>query len=211
MESRAYELSSSVNKKLKISVIPGHFATNHSHITHYIDLTKLKTSHVHARNTAVELASRYVATDIDSIICMDGMEVIAAFLAEELASAGSGVNREKSIRIITPEYNQNNQMIFRHNVEKAVWNKRVLILLASATTGKTINRSLECIKYYNGEVVAVAAIFSAAQSVQDIDIVSLFSEEDIVGYNTYSFTDCPYCAEKTKIDAIVNAYGYLKI
>ena len=40
--------------------------------------------------------------------------------------------------------------------------KHVLLLIASATTGKTIKKSLECIKYYGGSIAGISAIFSVA-------------------------------------------------
>lgn len=211
MESRSYEVSSALNSDIKISVIPGHFATNHSHVSHYIDMTRVKTVHNCAKLAAKALAEKFSSTSVDTIICMEGMEIIAAYLAQELTNAPHGINAGKDINIISPEYNQNNQMIFRNNVEKMVWNQRVLLLIASATTGKTINRALECIKYYCGTSIGIGAVFSAAESIQGIDIYSVFTEDDVPEYKTYSFSDCPDCAQKKKIDAIVNAFGYLRI
>ena len=92
-----------------------------------------------------------------------------------------------------------------------VWGKRVLLLVASATTGKTINRSLECIKYYGGNVVGIAALFSAITEKQGIRVDAIFTQDDIPNYRTYPFEECPDCREKKKIDAIVNSYGYSKI
>ena len=36
METRATKIHSSINKNAIIRVIPGHFATNHSHINYYV-------------------------------------------------------------------------------------------------------------------------------------------------------------------------------
>ncbi|MEG0614445.1 MAG: orotate phosphoribosyltransferase, partial [Oscillospiraceae bacterium] len=80
-----------------------------------------------------------------------------------------------------------------------------------ATTGKTINRSLECIKYYGGNTVGISAIFSAIDKKYDIEIDSIFTPDDIGGYETYPFTECPLCKEGRRIDAIVNSFGYSKI
>ena len=113
--------------------------------------------------------------------------------------------------MITPEFNSNGQIIFRDNIQPMVWEKRVLLLVASATTGKTINRSLECIKYYGGNVVGIAALFSAIREKQGIPVDAIFTQEDIPNYRTYSFEECPDCKEKRRIDAIVNSYGYSKL
>lgn len=212
METRAIEVKSKANPKISIKVIPGHFATNHSHVNFYIDLTKLKTCHKYAKLVAAELAKQYLGTQIDTVICMENTEVIAAFFAEEVSSISNSVNSGKEINIIVPEYNSNNQMIFRDNIQKAVWNKNVLLMISSATTGKTINRSLECIQYYSGNIAGIAAIFSAIDATPtDIPICSVFDTEDIPEYRSYLYSQCPSCKNKNKIDAIVNSYGYSKI
>lgn len=86
METRILEIKSKSNSKIKIGVIPGHFATNHSHVNYYIDMTKIKTHHKVAKETARELAKAYISNlSVDTIICLEGTEIIGAFLARELA------------------------------------------------------------------------------------------------------------------------------
>ena len=82
----AQHIKSSLNPKLVVTAFPGHFATSHCHNSHYIDITRIKHEHMMAREAAVTLALRYSYTDsIDTIVCMDGSEVIGAFLARHLA------------------------------------------------------------------------------------------------------------------------------
>lgn len=212
MESRAIRIKSARNGKMAITIIPGHLATNHSHINYYIDLTAIKHRSQMAKEAASMLADAYQHIDIDTIICMDGCEVIGGHLASCLSQDGThAVNSQKDICVITPEFNSNSQLIFRDNIQGMVWNKNILLMIASATTGKTINRSLECIKYYGGKVVGIAAIFSAIAEMNGVPIQSLFTLDDIPNYKTYDFKDCPECREQHKIDAIVNSYGYSKI
>lgn len=211
MESRAIEISSRHKPSVKIRCIPGHFATNHSHINYYVDLTNIKTGLKEAQMAAAIFAESYVATYIDTIICMDDTQLVASFLANELSHNSNSVIYRNNVNILTPEYNNNVQMIFRDNTQKMIWNKRVLLLVASATTGHTIARSLDCINYYGGVAVGVAAIFSAADTIRDYNIVSVFKSEDVPGYESYLPQDCPDCKSHKKIDAIVNNYGYSKI
>ena len=64
---------------LALRVARGHFATSHSHINYYIDLTMTKHRLSEAREAAIELASRFKSsTVIDTILCLDGTEVIGA-------------------------------------------------------------------------------------------------------------------------------------
>ena len=213
MEARAINIISKQDKNLKIKIIPGHFATNHSHINYYIDMTGIKTKHNIAKIAGELLAKEYETnTIIDTFVCMDGTEVIAAYLADRLAESGYGaMNRDETIRIITPEFNTNGQMIFRDNIQKCVWGKNILLLIASASTGKSIIRSLECIKYYGGKVVGISALFSAIENQYHVPIKALFTPEDLPDYHTYKYDECPFCKEGHKIDAIVNSFGYSKI
>lgn len=212
MEDRAINIKSKKNHNLEIRAIPGHFATNHSHVNYYVDLTAMKYCQRTAKEAGKEMAMKYNTTSIDSIICMDGCEIIGGFLADELTSNSlRSMNGNQDIFVITPEYNSNGQMIFRDNLQPMVTEKHILLLLASTTTGKSINRSLECIKYYGGEVVGISAIFSAIDQMQNVPIYSIFRAEDIPNYHTYPFKECPDCSNRIKIDAIVNSFGYSKI
>ena len=42
-------IRSRLNPKLEVSLISGHFATRHSHNSHYIDITRMKHEHTMAR------------------------------------------------------------------------------------------------------------------------------------------------------------------
>jgi orotate phosphoribosyltransferase len=213
MEHRAIIIKSKKDKSLKIKIIPGHFATNHSHINYYIDMTSIKTKHINAKVAGGVLADNYINnTEIDTIVCMDGTEMIAAFLADKLTQSGyNSLNSDKPISVITPEFNSNNQLIFRDNIQKQVWGKNILLLIASATTGKSIISSSECIKYYGGKITGISAIFSAKSSYENIEIKPIFDPSDLPEYNTYPYDECPFCKAGQKIDAIVNSYGYSKI
>lgn len=135
-----------------LKIRPGHFATNHAHINYYIDVTTLKARTERAEEVAQALVGMYLYdTVIDTIVCMEGTEVIGAFLAEELAKGGFlSTNAHKSIYVISPEFNNNSQIIFRDNLIPMIRDKHVMILMASVTTGRTLNKAVESIQYYGG-------------------------------------------------------------
>ncbi|MDF2944164.1 MAG: hypothetical protein K0S01_3022 [Herbinix sp.] len=213
MESRAIKIYAPMNKKLALKVIPGHFATSNSHINLYIDLTTMKTRQSEAAEAAKVMARQYVnSTVVDTIVCLDGCEVIGAFLAHELSSAGiCSMNAHQTIYIIAPEFNTNGQMIFRENNQPAVYGKHVLLLAASATTGGTLRRSLECIQYYGGLIQGISSIFSAVDEVDNITVHSIFKSKDLPDYNSYTVGACPLCDANNRLEAIVNGYGYMKL
>ncbi|HWT73746.1 MAG TPA: orotate phosphoribosyltransferase [Mobilitalea sp.] len=213
MESRAIRIYAPMNKKIALKVMPGHFATNNSHINLYIDLTTMRSRQNEAVEAARVMAKQYMtATIVDTIVCLDGCEVIGAYLAQELSGSGiMSMNAHQTIYIITPAFNTVGQMIFRENNLSAVYSKHILLLAGSATTGDTLRRSVDCIKYYGGIVQGISSIFSAVDKVDDIEVHSIFKPKDLPDYMSYSIGDCPMCASKHKLEAIVNGYGYMKL
>ena len=122
----------------------GHFATNHSHINYYIDITAQKTLLSEAKATADKLVSHFINnTPVDTILCLDGTAVLGTCVAEELTKSGfSTINQHQTIYVLEPEYNANSQIIFRDNIKPMIQGKTVLILMASVTTGFTARRSI---------------------------------------------------------------------
>ena len=55
MEKRIVKLYAK-NNTVPLKVVPGHFATNHSHVNYYIDMTTLKTRLSEAGSVAASLA-----------------------------------------------------------------------------------------------------------------------------------------------------------
>lgn len=213
MEDRIVKISSISNKKLVLRVIPGHFATNNSHINQYIDLTITKSKQSEALEVAKNMAKNYIFTTvIDTIVCLDGCEVIGAYLAHELTSGGiMSMNARQTMYIINPVFNTNGQMMFRENNLSSVYNKHILLIAGSVTTGDTIKRTLDCIKYYGGIIEGISTVFSAVDQVDGIKVNSIFKPEDIPDYKSYSIDECPMCKDKQRLEAIVNSYGYTKI
>jgi orotate phosphoribosyltransferase len=204
-------IRSNVNHHIKIGVLQGHFATNHSHVSHYIDMTTIKTKCNVARDVAGELASKYYDTDIDTIICLEGTQMVGAFLAERLSAHGSGMNEGKNLSVIIPELNSNNQMIFRDNIQRLVRDRKVMLLISSASSGKTINRMVECLAYYSGQLVGICALFSAIKEYNGIRVKSMFNSDDIPGYFSSPSLDCPLCKASQPVDAVITSFGYSKI
>jgi len=209
----AQNIISKLNPDLEVVAFPGHFATRHSHNNHYIDITRMKHEARMAREAAITLAQRYTyEKGVDTIVCLDGSEIIGAFLARHLASNDFfSVNKNKSINIITPEYDSNLQLIFRDNLAPMIVDKDILILISTVNSGATVNRAVECVLYYGGVVQGIASIFSTQDSVEGIPVYSLFSAADVPGYATYPHKKCPLCEAGQKIDALSNRYGFSKL
>ena len=209
MENRIKNITSAKNSRVTINIIPGHFATNHSHVNYYVDMTTVKTSMKTAREAAKELGSDFADTHIDTIICLEGTQILGAFLAEYLSQ--TAINNGNDIDVVTPELNSVNQLIFRDNTQSKIWGKQVLLLISSASTGKSINRAVDCLQYYNGKLAGVGAIFSAIHEIDGVKVKSVFTEDDLPHYETYLPSECPMCKAGQKVDALINSFGYSKL
>ena len=193
-----------------LRVARGHFATNHSHINYYIDITYPKTRLTEAQAVAKQLVTTFKnSTPIDTILCLDGTAVLGACLADELTKGGfRSINSHKTLYVVEPEFGVNNQMLFRDNIQPMIRNKHVLVLMASCTTGYTAKKGIETIGYYGGEVVGVAALYSMTDEVCGQKVHSVFTKDDLPDYESYDYKDCPYCKAGRRLDALVNSHGY---
>ena len=200
-------------KNLFLRVVKGHFATNHSHINYYIDVSIQKSRLSEATALAQELVSYYnTTTVVDTILCLDGTEVIGTCLANELTSANFvNLNAHQTIYVVTPERTSGSQLIFRDSVAPMIRGKNVLILAASVSTGYTTKSAIEAINYYGGMVAGVAAIFATADECMGFPVHSVFDPKDLDGYGSFPSHECPMCKAGQKIDALVNSFGYSKL
>ena len=88
------------NRKIELKAIPGHFATNHSHINYYLDMTPIKYRHTEAQLVAKEMVKKYRhTTAVDAIVCMDWCEVIGAYLAEDRKSTRLNSSHSRKSRM----------------------------------------------------------------------------------------------------------------
>ena len=199
--------------KVPLRFARGHFATNHSHINYYIDITYQKTRISEAKDTAKELVKHFINnTPVDTILCLDGTAVLGACIGEELTKSGfRTINQHQTIYVVEPEFNSNSHMIFRQNIQPMIRNKHVLVLMASVTTGFTAKRAIEAIGYYGGEVAGVAGIYRAIDKVAGYPVRSVYSVSDLTDYASYDSRECPYCKQGRKIDALVNSFGYSEL
>ena len=199
-------------ENLFLRVSTGHFATSHSHTNYYIDVTEQKMSLTEAEAVAEVLLHNYKNTVIDTILCLDGMEVVGACLARILTRNDfMSVNANQNIFVVTPEHTTGSQLLFRDNTAPMIQGKSVLVLAASVTTGFTAASAVEAIRYYGGRAVGIGAIFATLGGINDIDIISVFNPNDLPDYESYEANDCPMCKAGERIDALVNSFGYSKL
>lgn len=196
---------------LQLKVIPGHFVTAHAHTNYYVDLTDLCMRYHDAKKVAEVLSRKYKnIIPVDTIFCMDGTEVIGAMLAEYLVDShlARGTNAKKDVAVVTPEMDLNGRWILRDNVKPLVKNRDCVILVASASTGYTVHKALETVKFYDGIPRGVSAVFSKIRTQDSVEVDSIFTLADLPEYKSYDYTNCPCCKKGEPVDALVNGHGY---
>ena len=209
MEPKFYKIPVCVGD-VSLRVAKGHFATRNSHTNYFVDVTNQQSCIRDAEAVAQQLAQRLTQQMmVDTILCMDGTRVIGTCLAQKLTQGGfRSINAGKEIYVLRENVGTNGKLIFRDNARFMLEGKNVLLLLASVTTGGTVRRGIECVKYYQGNVAGIAAIYSHQKEIDGIPITSLFDTNDLPGYASYLPEECPMCRERQELDAVVDKFGY---
>lgn len=198
---------------LFLRVAMGHFATSNCHSNYYIDVVAQKTRLSEAKAVAEAIRSHYyMDTVVDTILCLDGTEVIGACLADCLSKADFlNMNAHKSIYVVTPETTNSSQLLFRDNIAPMITGKHIMILAVSVASGKTVEAAMDAVRYYGGTVSGISSIFSTAKECGGIPVHSIFDPNDLDNYQCYPANDCPLCKAGVKLDALVNSHGFSKL
>ena len=197
-------------KNLFLRVTKGHFMKTNGHMNYYIDVTMQKTRLSEARAVAEELVSYYNnSAVIDTILCLDEMQVIATCMAERLTSEGfMNLNAHQTIYILTPEKVAAGRFIFRDSTIPMISGKNVLVLTSSVATGRTTSVAMDAIKYYGGTVAGLASIYSAVDECDGVPVHSVFDANDLDHYFCVPAHECPLCKEGQMVDGVVTSYGF---
>lgn len=102
-------------------------------------------------------------------------------------------------------------MLSRENILPMIQGKNVVLLMASVTTGLSLNKGIEAIQYYGGILRGVTAIFSILEEINGFRITSIFGKRDVPDYLYADYRDCPICKQGKRLEALVNAYGYFNL
>ncbi len=196
-------------RDLYLSIYRGHFATSHSHMNYYIDIASNK-SNLHEADAVADALAEHIkyTTAVDTVLCLDGTEVIGTCLARILTSGNRyHVNAGNDIYVLAPEEITGRQLYFRDNIVSMIQGKAVLVLAASVVTGATANAALEAVRYYGGTPIGICSIFATMNEYGGIPVNSIFNPNDLEGYVSGPSAQCPLCKKGVKITALVNSYG----
>lgn len=228
------KISCKKNKDLVLEVVPGHFSSDRFHVNYYIDMSTLKMRQSEAKLVAKTMAESYIKkvditsnrftelmgmtnlaeqgalqTPIDTIICMDGCEVIGAYLADEFTNHNFPTNtKHNSFYVITPEFDNTGQMVVRNNIKPMIKGRNVLVVLASAMSGRTISKAIGTILAYGGKIAGLSVIFANVDEIEGYPVNGVFTHEDLPNFKLTDPNNCEDCKAGVKLDAVVNSYGY---
>ena len=204
-------VSAKGNRKIRLNIYPGHYATSHAHVDNYFSMTEVRTDCAMAAEAADVLASYFRYSPVDTVISLEYTQIIGAFVAQNLSAPGRDINSGADIHVVTPQVNSNNQLTFSSDMQPYVTGKNVLLLLSTVSTGRSLARAAECIRYYGGNLGGIASIFSAIGESGGMPVRSIFTSADLSSYNSYQSDQCPFCKNGRKLDGFITTAGYTEI
>ncbi len=220
------------NPELYINVYKGHFASDRFHTNYYLDMNPMKIRQKTAKLAADTMAARYIqkvnvsttnflgenyaglanslsqTTPIDTILCLDGCELMGAYVADTLSKSGISTNNfHHSFNILTPEFDASGTLMVRDAIKDKFKGKNVLVILATAMHGLTIKRVLKTVEEYGGNILGISVIFSLVDEIEGHPVNSLFTSEDLPGFRLVEEPECQQCKDHEPLDGIINHYG----
>lgn len=209
-----YTITYPKNENVFIHVMPGHFISANNHINYYVGTSDIKHN-LNVSTDAAKIMAEYYSTngiDVDTVLCLYETQALGAYLAKELSnSTMMAPNPDQTVFVVGSEYDAAGNLIFRDNLRRMIYGKNVLILISCITSGRTVERAIESVRYYGGKTAGVSSVFSMQSKISGVSVNSLFTAADIPGYISYPSHDCPLCQKGIAVDAISNGYGYSKI
>jgi len=212
METKAFSVSLEKNPLISIKVIPGHFTTNNMHTNCYLDVSALKSNTMVAKDVAHEMAIPYVSSiPVDTIVCMEKTEVIGAYVAQHLIHDSASISGGNTIHVVSPVSNVYGNLIFPGSITEWISGKHILLIIATVSSGRTLNSAVECISYYGGRLTGISSLYLASGVNLKYNVRSIFTSEDIPDYKLYNPSECEMCRNGWELDAIISSEGYTKI
>lgn len=209
-----YTITYPKNENVFIHVMAGHFISANNHINYYVGTSDIKHN-LNVSTQAAKLMAEYYSTngiDVDTVLCLYETQALGAYLAKELSnSTMMAPNPDQTVFVVGSEYDAAGNLIFRDNLRRMIYGKNVVVLISCITSGRTVERAIESVRYYGGKVAGISSVFSMQSKISGVPVSSLFTTDDIPGYISYPSHDCPLCQKGVAVDAISNGYGYSKI
>lgn len=211
MSNNIYTVTSSRNDRVFIHIMPGHFVSANNHINYYVGTSDIKHNHNVSVDAAMLLSEYYNTNgiEVNTVLCLYETQALGAYLAHELARPNMfRPNPNQTVFVLGAEYDTTGNLIFRDNLQRMIRDKNVLILISCITSGKTVERAMESVEYYGGNIAGISSVFSAVPAINNVPVNTIFDINDVPGYASYPYHDCLLCREGQPVTAISNGYGY---
>lgn len=214
MNEKYFTITSKQKKDVFIHAIPGHFVAAGNHLNYYIGTSDIKHNYKVSKQAAKLLSEYYIlnGTEVETVFCLYETETLGGFIANELCSSRMMNKRaHENVYVISPEIDTAGNMFFRDNLRKMIDGRKALIVISCITSGRTVEQAMECIEYYGGETVGVAAAFSAVGAIQGVPVRSIFGLDDVPDYKAVPHAECEMCKAGKPIEAVSNGHGFSKL
>ncbi len=168
------------------AIVEGHFVMPSGfHSQTYIQ-TSLLLQHPHlAQKIARALSDKFIKKT-DVVLALTPSDSV---LAQEVA-------RVRNVRAIFASKGENGEMILKHNFSIKPGEK-VLIVDDVAVSGRKINRAIELVDRFGGDVVGVGVIVDRSMGYLPLSVPL----RSLLSYpmQTFSAVQCPLCAAKLPV------------
>ena len=165
------------------AILEGHFVMPSGfHSQTYIQ-TSLLLQHPHLAQKIAGALSDKFTQKIDVILALTPSNSV---LAQEVA-------RVRGVRAIFASKDENGEMILKHNFAIKPGEK-ILIVDDVAVSGRKINRAIELVNHYEGDVVGVGVLVDRSMGYLPLTVPL----RALLSYpmQTFAAAECPLCAAK---------------
>ncbi len=168
------------------AIVEGHFVMPSGfHSQTYIQ-TSLLLQHPHLAQKIASCLSDKFSAKADVILALTASDSV---LAQEVA-------RVRGVRAIFASKGEQGEMILKHNFSIKPGEK-VLIVDDVAVSGRKINRAIDLVNHYQGDVIGVGVIVDRSMGYLPLTVPL----RALLSYpmQTFTATECPLCAAKLPI------------
>lgn len=165
------------------AILEGHFVMPSGfHSQTYIQ-TSLLLQHPHLAQKIAGALSDKFTQKVDVILALTPSNSV---LAQEVA-------RVRGVRAIFASKDENGEMILKHNFAIKP-SEKILIVDDVAVSGRKINRAIELVNHYQGDVVGVGVLVDRSMGYLPLTVPL----RALLSYpmQTFAAAECPLCAAK---------------
>lgn len=185
-------------KSVGAVITDGHFVgTSGRHMDIYVNKDNLLP---HPKET-FEITKRLAEAHKDLDIEVVAAPVVGGVILGHLVAYHLSVLKGKEILSAYAEKTDEGPMIFKRGYDNLIKNKKVLIIDDTVATGFSVNKMLEVVRNFGGNIVAMGVIANRVpEEINSKTLGIAFSWLCEIPAKTYDEKDCPFCKAGTPVN-----------